>query len=69
MVTYFKMKKAIKERSNPILERFSPKRLDKRLSVFIICLLFSSLFWLLTVFSKEYTTEISFNATFLKLTC
>jgi hypothetical protein len=61
------MKKAIKERSNPILERFSPKRLDKRLSVFIICLLFSSLFWLLTVFSKEYTTEISFNATFLNL--
>jgi hypothetical protein len=61
------MKKAIQEKSNSLLSKFSPKRLDKRLYVFIICLLFSSLFWLLTVFSKEYTTDISFNACFLNL--
>jgi YbbR domain-containing protein len=61
------MKKAIQEKGNSLLTKFSPKRLDKRLYVFIICLLFSTLFWLLTVFSKEYTTEISFNACFLNL--
>jgi hypothetical protein len=61
------MKKAIQEKSNSLLSKFSPKRLDKRLYVFIICLLFSTLFWLLTVFSKEYTTDISFNACFLNL--
>jgi hypothetical protein len=61
------MKKTIQEKGNSLLTKFSPKRLDKRLSVFIICLLFSSMFWLLTVFSKEYTTDISFNASFLNL--
>jgi len=61
------MRKTIQEKSNSLLTKFSPKRLDKRLSVFIICLLFSTLFWLLTVFSKEYTTEVSFNACFLNL--
>lgn len=61
------MKKTIHENSNKMLAKFSPKRLDKRLYVFIICLLFSSLFWLLTVFSKEYTTYISFNACFLNM--
>lgn len=61
------MKKSIQEKSDSLFSKFSPKRLDKRLSVFIICLLFSSLFWLLTVFSKEYTTNISFNACFLNL--
>lgn len=61
------MKKATQEKNNSLLAKFSPKRLDKRLSVFIICLLFSSMFWLLTVFSKEYTTNVSFNAVFLNL--
>lgn len=61
------MKKTIREKSTIIRTRFSPKRLDKRLSVFIVCLLFACLFWLLTVFSKEYTTDISFNATFINL--
>lgn len=61
------MKKDIQEKRNSLLSKFSPKRLDKRLYVFIICLLFSTLFWLLTVFSKEYTTDISFNACFLNL--
>lgn len=61
------MKKAIQEKNNSVISKFSHKRLDRRLSVFIICLLFSTLFWLLTVFSKEYTTDISFNACFLNL--
>jgi hypothetical protein len=61
------MKRTIQEKSDSLLTKFSPKRLDKRLSVFMICLLFSSLFWLLTVFSKEYTTNITFNACFLNL--
>ncbi len=61
------MKRTIQEKSDSLLTKFSPKRLDKRLSVFIICLLFSTLFWLLTVFSKEYTTDISYNACFLNL--
>lgn len=61
------MKKTVHDNSSKMLAKFSPKRLDKRLYVFIICLLFSSLFWLLTVFSKEYTANISFNACFLNL--
>jgi len=61
------MKKTILEKSNSLFTKFSPKRLDKRMSVFMICLLFSSLFWLLTVFRKEYNTDISFNACFLNL--
>ncbi len=61
------MKKTNSSQSNSLLSKFSPKRLDKRLSVFMICLLFSSMFWLLTVFSKEYTAEVSFNACFLNL--
>jgi hypothetical protein len=61
------MKKAIQEKSNSLLAMFSPKRLDKRLWVFIICLLFSTMFWLLTVFSKEYTTNVLFNACFINL--
>jgi YbbR domain-containing protein len=61
------MKRTIQEKSNSLLTKFSPKRLDKRLSVFIICLLFSASFWLLTVFSKEYTADISYNAFFLNL--
>lgn len=61
------MKKTVQEKSSSLLSKFSPQRLDKRLYVFLICLLFSSLFWLLTVFSKEYTTNISFNASFLNL--
>jgi hypothetical protein len=61
------MPKAKINKKSKVLVRFSPKRLDKRLYVFLICLLFSSLFWLLTVFSKEYTTDIAFNACFLNL--
>jgi hypothetical protein len=61
------MKKTVQEKSHSLLSKFSPQRLDKRLYVFLICLLFSSLFWLLTVFSKEYTADISFNASFLNL--
>lgn len=61
------MKKTGRVKSKAMLVRFSPKRLDKRLYVFLICLLFSCLFWLLTVFSKEYTADISFNACFLNL--
>ena len=36
-------------------------------SVFLLCLLFSIFFWLLTVFNREYTTSISFATRFLNL--
>lgn len=59
--------KTFSEKKNRFLTKFSPKRLDKRLYVFLICLAFSSLFWLLTVLSKEYTSQVVFNACFINL--
>ncbi|MCC6250962.1 MAG: YbbR-like domain-containing protein [Bacteroidia bacterium] len=61
------MIKSIPEKGKVILKKYSPKRLDKRLYAFLVCLLLSALLWLVTVFSKEYTTNISYSAYFLNL--
>ena len=40
-------------------------RLNRKLVIFLICFLVSTLLWLLTVFGKVYTTTVSFPTRFL----
>ncbi len=56
-----------KEKDQNFLRRLSASRLDKRLYVYLVCLLFSILFWILTAFSREYITDVTYNAVFVNL--
>ncbi len=55
-----------KEKKN-LTGKFTLRRIDKTLFVYLVCLLWAIVFWILTVFSKEYTGTIAFNAAFINL--
>jgi hypothetical protein len=47
--------------------RWTFRKVNRKIYIFLACFVFSMLLWLLTVFTKEYTTSIHFPTRFLNI--
>jgi len=53
------------KQSNTIQKIFNKASSSRKLYVFLFCLVLSILFWLLNALSKDFTTEVEFNVSYI----